>query len=73
MPKKWTSLVPPPSPDARVTMTIGELNSLVERGFISGYVVETRKKVYKCYKKGYVDEGTGSEGECDRHPEEEGA
>lgn len=54
-------------------MTIGELNKLVEGGFISGYVVEARKKVYKCYKKGYVDEGTGSEGECDRHPEEEGA
>lgn len=51
MPKKWTSLVPPPSPDARVTMTIGELNNLVEGGFISGYVVEARNKVYKCYKK----------------------
>lgn len=70
MPNKWLSLMPPPSLDARVTMTIGELNNLVAAGLISGYVVETRKKVYKCYKKGYVDEGTGSEGECDRHPEE---
>lgn len=51
MPKKWTSLVPPPSPDVRVTMTIGELNDLVEGDFISGYVVEVREKVYKCYKK----------------------
>ena len=51
MPKKWTSLVPSPSPDARVTMTIEELNNLVEGGFISGYVVEAREKVYKCYKK----------------------
>ena len=51
MPKKWTSLVPSPSPDARVMELIGELNSLVEGGFISGYVVEAREKVYKCYKK----------------------
>ena len=73
MPKKWLSLMPPPSPDARVTMTIGELNNLVEGGFISGYVVEARKKCISVTRKSHVDKGTGSEGVCDRHPEEAGA
>ena len=42
MPKKWTSLVPPPSPDARVMELIGELNSLVDE-----YSIVYRGTIYK--------------------------